>query len=108
MPERESAQEEVSSRKANTMMGFLRDIDRTISGSLLRSRTSAGCRFHPLDVIRDWGLNYNLGSVVMYTVKAAKKQDAGEELVKALRYLIRELEAQGYEIDYRTGSGGES
>ena len=47
----------------------------------------------PKDVIRDWGLNFNLGNVVKYVARAGKKDDILQDLEKAKMYLQFEIEA---------------
>ena len=52
-----------------------------------------GRRFEPKDVIRDWGLNFNLGSALKYIARAGRKGDPVEDLEKAREYLSFEVEA---------------
>lgn len=52
-----------------------------------------GRRYEPKDVIRDWGLNYNLGCVVKYVSRAGRKDDILQDLRKARQYLDFEIEA---------------
>lgn len=33
-------------------------------------------KFEPKDVIREWGLNFNLGSAVKYIARAGRKQES--------------------------------
>ncbi len=47
----------------------------------------------PKDAIRDWGLNFNLGNVVKYVVRAGKKENILDDLRKAMTYLNFEIEA---------------
>lgn len=49
-------------------------------------RTSAG--LEPLDVIRDWGLGFELGNVVKYILRAGRKGDAVPDLIKARQYAV--------------------
>jgi hypothetical protein len=44
-------------------------------------------------VIRDWDLNFNLGSAVKYIARAGRKDDKIEDLAKAIQYLHFEIEA---------------
>lgn len=53
----------------------------------------AGREYEPVKVIRDWGLNFNLGNVVKYVSRAGRKGDALEDLRKARQYLDFEIEA---------------
>ena len=46
----------------------------------------------PIDVIEDWGLNFNLGSVVKYIARSDYKGAPIEDLEKAVWYLRREVE----------------
>jgi hypothetical protein len=52
-----------------------------------------GRRFEPKDVIRDWGLNFNLGSALKYIARAGRKGNIVEDLEKAREYLAFEIEA---------------
>lgn len=52
-----------------------------------------GRRFEPKDVIRDWRLNFNLGSALKYIARAGRKGDIVEDLEKAREYLAFEIEA---------------
>lgn len=44
-----------------------------------------------IDVIEDWKLNFNLGSVVKYVGRAGHKGEVLEDLSKAAWYLNREI-----------------
>ena len=52
-----------------------------------------GRKFEPKDVIRDWGLNFNLGNAVKYFSRAGRKGDILEDLRKAQEYIKFEIEA---------------
>jgi len=52
-----------------------------------------GREYEPKDVIRDWGLNFNLGSCVKYISRAGRKGDILEDLKKAKQFLEFEIEA---------------
>lgn len=52
-----------------------------------------GREYEPKDVIRDWGLNFNLGNVVKYVSRAGRKDDVLKDLRKARQYLDFEIEA---------------
>lgn len=52
-----------------------------------------GRKFEPKDVIRDWGLNFNLGNAVKYIARAGRKADLVEDLKKAQQYIQFEIEA---------------
>lgn len=50
----------------------------------------------PKDVIRSWGLNFNLGSAVKYISRAGHKDDIIQDLKKAQQFIQ-------FEIDYLKG-----
>ncbi len=52
-----------------------------------------GRKFEPKDVIRDWGLNFNLGNAVKYVARAGRKVDLVEDLKKAQQYIQFEIDA---------------
>lgn len=49
--------------------------------------------YEPKDVIRAWGLNFNLGSSVKYIARAGRKDDILQDLRKAKQFLEFEIEA---------------
>lgn len=53
-----------------------------------------GRKYEPKDVIRDWGLNFNLGNAVKYISRAGRKDGNSviEDLEKARQYIEFELE----------------
>lgn len=53
---------------------------------------TAGRRYEPKDVIRDWDLNFNLGSAVKYISRAGRKDDIIEDLQKAMQFIQFEIE----------------
>lgn len=53
----------------------------------------SGRKHQPKDVIRDWGLNFNLGSAVKYIARAGRKDDIIQDLEKAKEYIDFELAA---------------
>ena len=53
-------------------------------------------KYEVIDVINDWNLNFNLGNVVKYVARAEYKNNAIEDLEKAMFYL-------NYEIQKRKG-----
>jgi hypothetical protein len=63
------------------------------------SHYAEGRKYEPKDVIRDWGLNFNLGNVVKYVSRAGRKSYGESEnpylkdLHKAKQYLEFEIEA---------------
>ena len=52
-----------------------------------------GRKFEPKDVIRDWGLNFNVGSAVKYLARAGRKADIVEDLRKAQEFIQFEIDA---------------
>ena len=54
---------------------------------------ASGRKYEPYKVIRDWDLNFNLGSAVKYIARAGRKDDKIEDLAKAIQYLRFEIEA---------------
>lgn len=50
-------------------------------------------KYEPKDVIREWGLNFNLGSAVKYIARAGRKDDILQDLMKAREFLSFEIEA---------------
>lgn len=51
-----------------------------------------GREYEPKDVIRDWNLNFNLGSAVKYISRAGRKNDTVEDLRKAKQFIEFEIE----------------
>ena len=45
-----------------------------------------------IDVISDYGLNFNRGNIVKYVCRAGKKGSEIQDLEKAMDYIGRELE----------------
>ena len=45
-----------------------------------------------IDVIKDYNLNFNRGNVIKYVVRAGKKKDELQDLLKAQDYINREIE----------------
>lgn len=52
-----------------------------------------GRKFEPKDVIRDWGLNFNLGNAVKYLARAGRKAEIVTDLKKAQEYIQFEIDA---------------
>lgn len=52
-----------------------------------------GRKYEPRKVIRDWGLNFNLGNAVKYISRAGRKDDIIQDLNKAKQYIEFEIEA---------------
>lgn len=57
------------------------------------SHYAEGRKFEPKDVIRDWGLNFNLGSAVKYVARAGRKDDILQDLRKAQEFIQFEIDA---------------
>lgn len=53
----------------------------------------SGRNYEPKDVIRDWDLNFNLGSAVKYISRAGRKGDPIQDLRKARQFIEFEIEA---------------
>lgn len=58
-------------------------------------------KYEPWDVIKDWGLDFDLGSVVKYVSRAGKKPDNSKEqdLRKAMEFLKHAIDNLPKEID---------
>ena len=52
-------------------------------------------KFEPKDVIREWGLNFNLGSAVKYIARAGRKDDIVQDLKKANIFKLRAVGVTG-------------
>ena len=50
-----------------------------------------GRKYEPIDVINDWGLDFDLGNVVKYISRAGRKGSMIEDLEKAAVYLNDEI-----------------
>lgn len=48
-------------------------------------------KIEAIEIIEDWDLNFNLGNVIKYVLRAPYKGEAIEDLEKAHWYLSREL-----------------
>lgn len=59
------------------------------------SHYAEGRKYEPIDVIRDWNLNFALGNTVKYISRAGRKYESLEktieDLEKALFYLKYEI-----------------
>lgn len=51
-----------------------------------------GNRFEAIDIIEDYELDFNLGNVIKYVLRAGKKNDKLEDLKKAQFYINRQIE----------------
>ena len=50
-----------------------------------------GRKYEPIEVIKDWNLNFNLGNTVKYIARAGRKDDILQDLKKAKFYLDWEI-----------------
>ncbi|MEJ6791999.1 MAG: DUF3310 domain-containing protein [Lacinutrix sp.] len=48
-------------------------------------------QYDVIDVIQDYGLNFNRGNIIKYIIRAGRKQNEYQDLEKALEYLEREM-----------------
>lgn len=55
------------------------------------SHYAEGRKYEPIDVINDWGLNFNLGNTIKYISRAGRKNNIIEDLKKAKFYLDYEI-----------------
>ena len=53
-----------------------------------------GNEYEAIDIIEDYNLNFHLGNVIKYVLRADKKNNRVEDLKKAAWYLKRELERE--------------
>lgn len=60
----------------------------------------------PIDVIRAWALNFNLGAVVKHVARAGRKGAPLMDLKKASSYLAHEIAAQEAELRQRIEEAG--
>lgn len=56
-----------------------------------------------IDIIEGFGLNFHLGNVVKYLLRAGRKGDALEDLKKARWYLEREIDRRVGQSDTKAG-----
>ena len=59
-----------------------------------------------IDVIEAFELNFNLGNVIKYTLRAKKKGNMLQDLKKALWYLNREIETNEPKNEVGDGRNG--
>ena len=57
------------------------------------SHYSEGRKYEPIEVIKDWNLDFDLGNTVKYISRAGRKdqQKTFEDLEKAAFYLLHEM-----------------
>jgi phage gp36-like protein len=51
-----------------------------------------GRKYEPWDVILDWGVSYCVGSAIKYLSRAGRKDDAVQDLRKAIAFIEREIQ----------------
>lgn len=69
------------------------DFDGNASDNVSHPSHYCYSEYEPKDVIRAWGLNFNLGSSVKYIARAGRKDDILQDLRKAKQFLEFEIEA---------------
>lgn len=76
-------------------MKLKKNLNNTVQANDIISHLAHYChsKYEPKDVIRDWGLKFNLGNVVKYIARAGYKDDVIQDLKKARQYLDFEIEA---------------
>lgn len=52
-----------------------------------------GRKYEPKDVVRDWGLSWELGNALKYIARAGRKDDIIQDLKKAQEYIQFEIDA---------------
>jgi hypothetical protein len=50
--------------------------------------------YEAINIIESYDMNFNLGNVIKYILRAGKKSDGIEDLKKAVWYLNREVDRQ--------------
>lgn len=64
-----------------------------MSGNAINPKHYNRLNPQPKDVIRKWGLNFNLGSAVKYIARAGHKDDIVQDLKKAQEFIQFEIDA---------------
>ena len=70
------------------------EMDRPTKETVNHPAHYQGNRFEVIDIIEDYNLNFHLGNVIKYVLRADKKNNRVEDLKKAAWYLSRELERE--------------
>lgn len=78
---------------AEAIANFLREFGGKMNNVKHPSHYVEGRKYEPKDVIRDWGLNFNLGSAVKYVSRAGRKDDIVQDLKKAQEFIQFEIDA---------------
>ena len=63
------------------------------------SHYADGRKYEPIDVIEDWNLGFSLGNAVKYISRAGRKDNAIEDLEKAIFYINYEIEKLKQEMN---------
>jgi hypothetical protein len=51
-----------------------------------------GNQFEAIDIIKDYNLGFCLGNVIKYVLRAGKKENKKQDLMKAIEYLKMEIQ----------------
>ena len=71
---------------------IIEDIPEPIKVDLVNSPPHyQGNRFEVIDIIDDFGLSFNTGNAIKYILRADKKGNQKQDLLKAIWYLEHEL-----------------
>lgn len=70
----------------------------SMRGTRTHYENSTG-KYDVIDIINDYGLNFNRGNIVKYVLRCGKKDNSIQELEKAKDYIERELEILRREQD---------
>lgn len=71
---------------------ILEDIEKQYDDIVKHPNHYCYSKYEPKDVIREWGLNFNLGSAVKYIARAGRKDDIIQDLSKAKQFIEFEIE----------------
>ena len=85
---------------------IVEDVASVLTGKVLKMKKLyllvTKDEYEPRLVIRDWGLNFNLGSAVKYISRAGRKDNVLQDLLKAKQFIEFEIEAISYDKLIRT------
>lgn len=65
---------------------------RMDKGKVQKPSHYQGKTMEVLDVIEDFDLGFSVGNIIKYVLRAGKKDDAVQDLLKAKEYLEREIQ----------------
>ena len=65
-----------------------------------------GRMYEPIDVINDWDLGFDLGNAVKYISRAGRKNDAVEDLKKAVFYINHKISMLELEKEENEANNG--